>query len=253
MKLYIAGGVGEHGRNCFLVNGESISFLVDCGKMADTPLDPYPRLTKEQITSLDAVFLTHSHADHTGALPWLYENGFKGTVIASVDTLRQLPFNVEKHRTLSEICPHGTGKFNSLGIEYGRSGHCAGSVWLQLSEGEKTIFFSGDYTEDTQVYSCDVIRNRKADLAVLDCAYGKDDAAYSEYCEKLVSETEKQLSERSILLFPVPKYGRGIEIFKLFSDNLSGVNYYADELFLKNLAELNSGGFWTRMGKSLLL
>lgn len=58
MKLYIAGGVGEHGRNCFLVNGESISFLVDCGKMADTPLDPYPRLTKEQITSLDAVFLT---------------------------------------------------------------------------------------------------------------------------------------------------------------------------------------------------
>ena len=149
MKLYIAGGVGEHGRNCFLVNGESISFLVDCGKMADTPLDPYPRLTKEQITSLDAVFLTHSHADHTGALPWLYENGFKGTVIASVDTLRQLPFNVEKHRTLSEICPHGTGKFNSLGIEYGRSGHCAGSVWLQLSEGEKTIFFSGSQMTPT--------------------------------------------------------------------------------------------------------
>ncbi len=37
MKLMIAGGVGEHGRNCFLVQGETIRFLTDCGKMADTP------------------------------------------------------------------------------------------------------------------------------------------------------------------------------------------------------------------------
>lgn len=244
MKLYIAGGVGEHGRNCFLVNGKSVNFLVDCGKMADTPLDPYPRLSTEQIKNLDAVFLTHSHADHTGAVPWLYENGFHGTVIASDETLRQLPFNVEKHRTLGEICPSGTGKFGSLRVEYGRSGHCAGSVWFQFSEDEKTIFFSGDYTEDTLVYSCDLIRNRKADLAVLDCAYGWDETPYCEYCEKLVSETKKLLSERSVLLFPVPKYGRGIEILKQFSSNLSGVNYHADELFLKNLAELKSGGFW---------
>ena len=74
MKLMIAGGVGEHGRNCFLVQGETVRFLVDCGKMADTPEDPYPRLTRAEICRLDAVFLTHSHADHTGALPWLYEN-----------------------------------------------------------------------------------------------------------------------------------------------------------------------------------
>ena len=63
MKLYIAGGVGEHGRNCFLVNGESINFLVDCGKMADTPLDPYPRLTPEQIkqSGFDAYFVDHTN------------------------------------------------------------------------------------------------------------------------------------------------------------------------------------------------
>ena len=61
MKLFIAGGVGEHGRNCFYVRGETIRFLVDCGKMADTPEDPYPRLAAEQISGLNAVFLTHSH------------------------------------------------------------------------------------------------------------------------------------------------------------------------------------------------
>ena len=40
MELIIAGGVGEHGRNCFYVRGETIRFLVDCGKMADTPENP---------------------------------------------------------------------------------------------------------------------------------------------------------------------------------------------------------------------
>ena len=58
MELILAGGVGEHGRNCFYVRGETTRFLVDCGKMADTPEDPYPRLTREQIGGLDAVFLT---------------------------------------------------------------------------------------------------------------------------------------------------------------------------------------------------
>ena len=36
MELYFAGGVGEHGRNCFYVRGESVCFLVDCGVMAGT-------------------------------------------------------------------------------------------------------------------------------------------------------------------------------------------------------------------------
>lgn len=246
MELIIAGGVGEHGRNCFLVQGETIRFLVDCGKMADTPEVPYPHLTREQISGLDAVFLTHSHADHTGALPWLYENGFCGTVIATAETLSQLPLAVKNRCVLQEICPNGVGQLQDLSIQWGRSGHCTGSVWYRFAENGKSVFFSGDYTEDTQVYACAPIRDQYADLAVLDCAYGRDETHYDTVCDRLVQKTEELLSAHKLLLFPVPKYGRGLEILKLFSDRLSSVSYYADALFLQNLAEQDAGGFWYR-------
>lgn len=249
MELFIAGGVGEHGRNCFLVMSETVRFLVDCGIMADMPENPYPRLTREQICSLNTVFLTHSHADHTGALPWLYENGFQGTVIAAEETLCQLPFLAQKGLALDKLCPNGSGRFQNLSIRWGRSGHCAGSVWYHFAENGKSVLFSGDYTEDTQVYACDPIRNRYADLAVLDCAYGLDETPYKASCDRLIRETEKGLSEHKLLLFPVPKYGRGPEILKLFSHRLSGVLYYADGLFLRNFAEQNAGGFWYRTTK----
>ena len=249
MRLYLAGGVGEHGRNCFLVQGETLRFLVDCGKMADTPEDPYPRLSGEEISRLDAVFLTHSHADHTGALPWLWERGYRGPVIASGQTLGQLPFPVPEALALEALCPGGAGRLRDFAIGWGRSGHCAGSVWYRFAENGKSVFFSGDYTEQTLVYACDPIRGQRAGLAVLDCAYGTDETTYDGACGRLLRETEALLGAHGLLLFPVPKYGRGLELLKLFSGRLSGVSYFADALFLQNLAGQRAGGFWYRPGE----
>ena len=134
MELYIAGGVGEHGRSCFYVQGETCRFLVDCGKMADTPEVPYPRLTSEQIRRLDAVFLTHSHADHTGALPWLYENGFQGIVIAAEETLR-------KSCALEALCPAGAGRLHYLVIRWGAAAIARAAYGTALPSAEKTSSF----------------------------------------------------------------------------------------------------------------
>ena len=141
-------------------------------------------------------------------------------VIATGETLRQLPFAAQNPRVLEKGCPAGNGDFQGLSIQWGRSGHCAGSVWYRFSENGKSIFFSGDYTEDALVYACDPIRKQRAGLAVLDCAYGRDDTPYAAACRRLLQETERLLAAHGLLLFPVPKYGRGLEILKLLSEGL---------------------------------
>ena len=156
MELYFAGGVGEHGRNCFYVRGESVCFLVDCGVMAESPDDRYPRLSQEQIDGIDAVFLTHSHADHTGALPWLAERGFSGPVFAAGETLRQLPTKAANSFTLETICPGGRGgfaadaeglpRFPSTGEEAGTAQEASGTV----SQRAKSPSFSPETIRRTR-------------------------------------------------------------------------------------------------------
>lgn len=249
MKLFIAGGVGEHGRNCFYVQGEGICFLMDCGTMPETPQNPYPRLTTQQIQNLDAVFLSHSHGDHAGALPWLYENGFHGDVIATDTTFCQLSFPVPNKYTIDEICPNGAGQYKQLSIIWGRSGHCAGSVWYRFSEKGTSILFSGDYIENTQVYICDKIRKQQADLAILDCAYGTSTITYTMACDKIIQETTRLLAKHKLMLFTVPKYGRGLEILKILSKHFTDIPFYADEQFLLTIREQAANNFWYQSKK----
>lgn len=249
MELFIAGGVGEHGRNCFFVQSDTLTFLVDCGVMTDTTKYPYPHLTPDKIRQLDAVFLTHSHVDHAGALPWLYDNGFHGMLIASNETLHQLGLRTPAIEALEDMGTDRMGHFHKISIQWGRSGHCEGSVWYYFSENGRSVLFSGDYTENTLVYSCDRIRNQHADIAVLDCAYGLDRTTYSDACKNLIYSTKEMLSAYSLILFPVPKYGRGLEILKLLSENIDNIEYYADDLFLENLAKQQAGGFWFQQDK----
>ena len=103
MELYIAGGCAEHGRNCFLVKGKKVSFLVDAGLMKEKAGTPYPHLTDEQIAGADYLFLTHCHTDHTGALLWLYEHGFRGRVYASRATLDMINGSIRHAKAVDEI------------------------------------------------------------------------------------------------------------------------------------------------------
>lgn len=247
MELFIAGGCGEHGRNCFYVEQNGAAFLVDCGLLAGAE-DDLPRLNAEQIQKLQAVFLTHSHADHTGALPWLAQQGYQGPVYATLPTLTQLPFSLNHIQTLESLCPcKGSGsvpELPGLQVTWGRSGHCAGSVWLRFVWNGKSILFSGDYAEHSPLYPCDPLRSQTADLAVLDAAYGSTDANWSTCVKKLCVKTVQCLKQTQLLFFPVPKYGRGPEILLLLKRFAPNLKFYGDAHFLRQVQQIQLGGPW---------
>lgn len=240
MRVTIAGGVGEHGRNCFLVESRELSFLVDCGVMAGAAM-PWPRLTDDQIRPLRYVFLTHSHADHAGALGWLAEHGFSGQIVASGATLMQLGKLPAPALTLEDF-PSGNG----IALYWGRAGHCAGSVWYSFALTDGLLFFSGDYMEESLIYNVDPVRDTVADLAVIDSAYGPEARTPIAMRREFVEAVRPFAEAGQPVLFPVPRYGRGPEILYLLARRWPAAPLYGDETFRRQLNALAADPCWVQ-------
>lgn len=218
MELYVAGGCSEHGRNCFLIKGESESFIVDAGIMKEKPEMPFPELSGEQIREASYLFLTHCHADHTGAVQWLIDRGFHGEIIASEPTFKWIKAG-KPGRVLEKMAPplKKCRVDDHLKLTWGRSGHCIGSVWYLFHFEGKKILFTGDYTENSFAFKCDKIRRQDADLAVIDCAYGNENQSGKRCRISLERGLDELTKEKKPLLFPCPSHGRGLDIVRLLS------------------------------------
>ena len=247
MKLTIAGGCGEHGRNCFFVEDKNTAFMVDCGIMPGAE-DSYPHLSGEQIQAAEWLFITHSHNDHMGALDWLYENGFNGTVLLTSQTFSQLSKQPERFLFINELTgiQESMSLSETLSLRWGRSGQCVGSVWLLINFNGKEFFFSGDYIEDTLVYECDKLEGIYADVAVVDCAYGLDCRTAAENRTEILKFVKAQLELSKNILLPVPKHGRGLELYALLRTGIPGIPFYADENLFNQITDTNYFSDWAK-------
>lgn len=83
------GGTGTVTGSRFLVDTGRARVLVDCGlfqglkELRQRNWEPFP----VPPGSLDAVVLTHAHVDHTGYLPAMVRDGFRGPVFATPGTV----------------------------------------------------------------------------------------------------------------------------------------------------------------------
>ncbi len=84
MKITFLGATKMVTGSNFLVEAAGKKFLVDCGMFqgkAELDEENY-RPFDFNPTEIDFMLLTHAHIDHSGRIPKLYNEGFKGTIYA---------------------------------------------------------------------------------------------------------------------------------------------------------------------------
>ncbi len=85
MKIQFIGATHEVTGSCTLLEVGGRYYLVDCGMEQGTDVFQNMPLPVPA-AAIEAVFLTHAHIDHSGMLPKLYKDGFKGPIYATEAT-----------------------------------------------------------------------------------------------------------------------------------------------------------------------
>lgn len=88
MKIQFIGGTRTVTGSCFLLQTNDSKMLVDCGMFQGH--DAF-KINSEPFVfnpaDIDILILTHAHMDHSGLIPKLVKDGFKGKIIATPATL----------------------------------------------------------------------------------------------------------------------------------------------------------------------
>lgn len=210
MQLQFLGATGTVTGSKYLVRHGDSRVLVDCGLFQGykqlrlrnwAPLPVPPR-------EIDAVVLTHAHIDHSGYLPLLIKQGFKGEVFASRATrdlcrimlpdsggLQEEEAEFLNRHHLSKHSPalplytrqdaiHSLERFHpmewdqpfepvpGLKVRLRRAGHMPGAASVLLDNGVSSLLFSGDLGRPADLLMRAPDPIAQADRVVVESTYG---------------------------------------------------------------------------------
>lgn len=222
MRITFYGGAQSVTGSNYLLEIGDIRIIVDCGIFQGSPeaeAKNYEKFPYDPST-IDFVFLTHSHADHTGRLPKLYKEGFRGTLYATPPTLDMiaiaLPDNLSllteeakrEHREvlfskedLTEVLALGRAGSYGEKIDLGSgvrailhdAGHILGSAIVEIQAEGKKIYFSGDLGNPPTPLLRSFEYPSDADYILIESAYGnrvhEDRAARKEILQGIIKDT----------------------------------------------------------------
>jgi metallo-beta-lactamase family protein len=87
MKITFLGGVRTVTGSCFLLEHPSVAFLVDCGMAQGEGAEEHNKSAFAfDPARIDFLFLTHAHMDHSGLIPKLVRDGFRGRIVTTPAT-----------------------------------------------------------------------------------------------------------------------------------------------------------------------
>ncbi len=246
MRLTFLGATGTVTGSKTLVEVGDKRLLVDCGlfqgyKMLrlrnwePLPFDP---------ASLDAVLLTHAHIDHSGMLPLLTKQGFRGPIIATsatadlceillLDTAHlqeeeaayrnrhaatkhrpALPlYTVEDAKAcLKQFQRVGLGTAVDLGggvqAQFTRAGHILGAASVRIEHGGRSTLFSGDLGRDDDLVMLQPATGQRADWVVTESTYGDRLHPDNDPVEELGAIVRRTAARGGLVIIPAFAVGR---------------------------------------------
>jgi len=220
MMLDLLGGFGEKGRTSLAVSSGGDRILLDIGiKVGATGAEYYPAL-EGPLDCIDALFVSHAHEDHVGALCWLLSRGYAGPIFMTAETRGETPATLAAYADPGDFKrfpipddrieifePGDTLKSGNLTIRTGRSGHVVGGVWFAVDDGKSRMVYSADVVPDSHVFVMDTIPH--CDLLVFDASYGADPVPGAERARE-ISEWVARHPQGCLL--PTPLSGRSLEL-----------------------------------------
>jgi len=236
LQVGFLGGAREVGRIGITVKSEKSKVVLDYGVMLDhEPGFPMHVPPKE----VEAIILTHSHLDHSGAIPMFYINDKK--------PLYANRLNLELTQILIQDFIHLSGYYlpfeyleldammhNNRHLDFGveeaigdmkfklfDAGHTPGSAQVLIEADGKKILYTGDYNmEDSKLLKGASMDYGDLDAVVTESTYASEDHTPRPELERSFVEAATEVVERGgTVLVPAFGVGRAQEIACVLAAN----------------------------------
>lgn len=229
MQVGFLGGAREVGRIGIAVKSKKTQSLLDYGVMFNhEPGFPMHVPPKE----VDALILTHSHLDHSGALPIFYVGGkiplytnrlnLELTQLLIQDFIRlsgyYLPFEYLELKTMMQSNKHlDFGVEETVGDMYFQllnAGHTPGSAQVLIEAEGKRLLYTSDFNiTDSKLLAGATMDYGDLDAVVMESTYANEDHADRAELEKRFVESATEVVEKGgTVLVPAFGVGRSQEI-----------------------------------------
>lgn len=255
MKLTFLGAAGTVTGSKYLLEHAGRQILVDCGlfqgykHLREMNWEPFP----VDVSRLDCVILTHAHLDHSGALPLLLRNGYRGPIYTTPGTIDLCHLLLPDSARLQEeeaeyLNRHQASKHNpalplyteedarhvlrymqavpfnetievvpGMQLSLRPAGHIIGAASAEIQAGGLTIVFSGDVGRDDDPIMRPPTPLGKADYLVIESTYG-DRLHQPEDNEALLAEIIQRTAGRGgSVVIPAFAVGRAQTLLFLLS------------------------------------
>jgi metallo-beta-lactamase family protein len=247
MRLAFHGAAGEVTGSCFEVDTGEIRFLVDCGMFQGAGADAKNRGFAFEPRGLAFVLLTHAHIDHSGLIPRLVAEGFRGAVYATAPTcdlasvmlpdsghLQEKEAEWEGGQPLYTLREAQASLTHFIPVEYDAevrphpsvrclfrdAGHILGSAIIELFLEGKKLVFSGDLGQPGRPIMNDPTPIHEADALLVESTYGnREHKSLAQTMDELAyALTDTLRSRKGNVVIPAFAVGRTQEVIHLISD-----------------------------------